>query len=119
MSYFNDEAKRRGLLLIAISRGTAPNSTTVPSLIIEGLRGDGFDVTDFHPSAVTAEEVRRSRRTVTIGTSLPDGEPAASSRTDRWDDVPPATRDYAAARRSLKSHVAVLLDQLGPASVPR
>ena len=43
-SYFNQLAAKRGLRLRAISRGSAPDSTTVPPPIIAGLRTDGVDV---------------------------------------------------------------------------
>lgn len=76
-SYFNQLAQERGLPFRAVSRGSAPNSTTVPHEIIQSLRGDGFDVSAFHPSAVSASDVSASQRVITIGTSLPpDVQPA-------------------------------------------
>jgi hypothetical protein len=54
VSHFNQLAQERRLPFRAVSRGTAPDSTTVPSAIIQGLRGDGFDVSWFHPSQASA-----------------------------------------------------------------
>jgi DNA-binding beta-propeller fold protein YncE/protein-tyrosine-phosphatase len=111
-SYFNELAKKRHLPFHAIARGTAPNSTTVPPSIIEGLRSDGFDVANVHPAAITAAEVIDSRRVILINTELPAGMSDASRSIERWTDVPPASVNYEAARDSLTSHVERLIDQL-------
>jgi len=113
VSYFNQLATQRGLHVRAVSRGTAPDSTTVPLAIIQGLRGDGFDVSGFHPSTVKPSDAVSSQRVVTIGVILPpDVQVAAKTKPDQWNDVPAASVDYAAARDSLKAHVKQLIDQL-------
>jgi arsenate reductase len=116
-SYFNQLAEERGLRWRAISRGSAPDSATVPDLIAAKLRADAIDVSDFRPVKVEATEVAEATRVVTIGTDLPAGVPAEAQRIERWNDVPPASTSYDAARTSLKAHVAELLDRLsrGPA----
>jgi protein-tyrosine-phosphatase len=112
-SYFNQLAQERRLPYRAVSRGTAPDSTRVPPAIIEGLRGDGFDVSSFHPSAVRASDVIASQRVITIGTALPtDAQATAQSKIEEWNDVPPASVDYGAARDSLKAHIKKLAEQL-------
>jgi protein-tyrosine-phosphatase len=112
-SYFNQLARERRLHFRAVSRGSAPNSTTVPPAIIQGLRGDGFDVSSFHPSAVRASDVSASQRVITIGTALPtDAQATAQPKIEQWDDVPPASFDYSAARDSLKGHIEKLVEQL-------
>jgi arsenate reductase (thioredoxin) len=111
MSYFNRLAQERGLPYRAVSRGTAPDSTTVPRKIIEGLKADGFDVAGFHPVAVKAADVSASRRVVTIGVTLPADAEASQSKMEKWDDVPPAV-DFSVTRDSLMSHVKKLVDQL-------
>src|SRR5258708_18706422 len=94
-SYFNQLAQERGLPFRAVSRGTALDSTTVPPAIIQGLRGDGFDVSSFHPLAVKASDVSASQRVITIGATLPsDAQPVAHRKTEQWNDVPPASVDY-------------------------
>src|SRR5262249_13106961 len=70
-SYFNERAARPPLPFRAISRGLAPDSTSVPDAIRSGLHTDGFDVGDFRPAAVTADDVAASLEVVTIGTDLP------------------------------------------------
>jgi arsenate reductase len=112
-SYFNQLVQERRLPFRAVSRGTAPDSTTVPPAIIQGLRGDGFDVSSFHPSAVRASDVSASQFVITIGATLPtDIQSAARSKIEQWNDVPPASVDYAASRDSLKAHIKRLVEQL-------
>lgn len=112
MTYFNRLAQERGLPYRAISRGTAPDSTTVPSKIIQGLKTDGFDVSAFHPAGVKAADVSVSQRVITIGVTLPAAADAGRSKTERWDDVPPASVDFSASRDALMAHVTKLLDRL-------
>jgi hypothetical protein len=113
-SYFNQMAQERGLSYRALSRGTAMDSTTVPPPIIAALKSDGFDVSAFHPAAVSAEDVSTSLRVVTIGTALPKNAGNPGALVEHWTDVPAASVDYAAARISLKRHIGALLDQLAP-----
>jgi protein-tyrosine-phosphatase len=111
-SYFNQVASQRGLPFRAVSRGTAPNSNTVPQPIVAGLQADGVDVSDFHPSKIAATDVVDAARVVAIGTELPADAKTEEPRIERWNDVPPASTSYDAARTSLKAHVAELLDRL-------
>jgi arsenate reductase (thioredoxin) len=111
MSYFNRLAEERGLPYRAVSRGTAPDSTTVPLKIVEGLKKDGFDVSGFHPTGVKAADVSASQRVITIDVVLPAEAQASGSKTEKWDDVPTAV-DFNVARDSLMGHVKKLVDQL-------
>jgi arsenate reductase (thioredoxin) len=47
-----------------------------------------------------------------IGTDLPARVGGDEQRIERWNDVPPASTSYDAARSSLKAHVAKLLERL-------
>ena len=111
-SYFNQLAAQRGLPFRAVSRGVAPDSTTVPKPIVAGLHADGVDVSDFHPSKFAVADVVDAARVIAIGTELPADTGAGRLRVERWNDVPPASTSYDAARSSLKAHVAELLDRL-------
>jgi arsenate reductase (thioredoxin) len=111
-SYFNQLAAQRRLPFRAISRGTAPNSTTVPAPVVAGLESDGLELGEFRPLPVSAEDVSAAGRIVVIGTDLPAGNEAASSRLERWNDVPAASVSYGAARDSLKAHIEDLLQRL-------
>lgn len=111
-SYFNQVASERGLPFRAVSRGTAPDSTTVPPAIIEGLRQDGFDVAAFHPVVVDVADVAASRRVILINTMLPAAKQMAGVESEQWNDVPPASADYAAAREALRRHIDRLVEDL-------
>jgi arsenate reductase len=111
-SYFNQLASQRGLPWRAVARGSAPDSTTVPTPIAAALRADGIDVGDFHPAKIDAADTADAARIVAIGTDLPAGVRTDEQRIERWNDVPPAGTSYEAARSSLKAHITELLEQL-------
>ncbi len=112
VNYFNELSLARGLPFRAISRGTTPDSTTVPPTIVHGLRNDGFDVSGYKPAALTAADVTASGRMILIDTDLASNMPNPSKAPEKWIDVPPASVNYEAAREALKTHVANLLDRL-------
>lgn len=112
-TYFNQLAAQRGLPFHAIARGKAPDSDSAPPAIAAALRAEGFDVSSFHPAAVTAADLEASVQVVTIGTSLMEGLQADPAKAARWDDVPAASEDFAAASAALKGHVAQLVERLG------
>jgi arsenate reductase len=112
-SYFNQEAAKLGLPYRAISRGVAPDSTTVPQPIVEGLRADGIDVSGFHPAAVKATDAAASQRVVTIGATLStEVQKAAGPGIEQWNDVPRPSEGFAMARDSIKAHVHQLIEKL-------
>lgn len=111
-SYFNEIARERGLPFVAIARGTAPNSTTVPSSIVAGLRTDGVDVSTYRPLAINAQELVLAKQVVLIETSLPHELRPKPAQVLDWNDVPPASVNFEAARESLKGHVDRLVSDL-------
>lgn len=111
-SYFNRLASERRLAYHAVSRGTAPNSTTVPPAIVAGLRSEGFDVAEFHPAAISASDVAASRRVILINTTLSGEAQPSGVALEQWMDVPAASEDYAAASAALRKHVEALVDDL-------
>lgn len=96
----------------AVSRGSAPDSNTVPTPIVAGLRTDGVDVSDFRPAAVSEADVAASARIVAISTALPSDVDAPAAKVERWDDVPAASVNYGAARNALKAHVEQLMERM-------
>ena len=111
-SYFNQLAAQRGLPWRAVARGIAPDSTTVPKRIAAALLAEGVDVSEFRPAKVDATDAAEAVRIVMIGTDLPARVRGDEQRIERWNDVPPASTSYDAARSSLKTHIAELLEQL-------
>jgi arsenate reductase (thioredoxin) len=88
-SYFNQLATEQGLPWRAVARGSAPGSTKID-----------------------AADAAEAARIVVIGTDLPAGVRADEQRIERWNDVPPASSGYDAARSSLKAHIRELLERL-------
>jgi arsenate reductase (thioredoxin) len=114
-SYFNQIARQRNLPFVAIARGTAPNSTTVPAAIVAGLRTDGVDVSAYRPLPVVAHDLASARQIVLIETALPAALQAKAVPMLDWNDVPPASVNFAAARQALENHVGRLVDDLAKA----
>lgn len=85
-SFFERMAKERGIVVRAVSRGTAPDAS-VPAAVVEALRGDGFDVAAFKPQRLKEADVLAADRVVAIGVDL--GGVGAKTRAGvvRWDDI--------------------------------
>ena len=111
-SYFNQIARERHLPFLAVSRGIEPDSTTVPPVIVEGLRADGLDVAAFHPIKVNASDVDSARRVIAISVLTPIRIGSNSASILTWDDVPPATLDFKSSGKSIKAHIEELITQL-------
>jgi len=111
-SYFNQLAQARGLPFRAVSRGSAPDSDTVPEFVKKPLMAEGFDVTGFRPQRVTADDIAASDRVIGISTALPADAASPAAKVEQWNDVPAASTDYARSRDSIRSHVADLLERL-------
>jgi arsenate reductase len=111
-SYFNELARERGLSIRAISRGIAPDSDTVPQPIRSRLGAEGFDVSEFRPVALSSTDVANSVRIIAISTSLPASFAAPDPAVEEWQDVPPASSDYAAASSTLRQRVRELLERM-------
>jgi len=111
-SLFNRIAKERGLPFHAVARGVTPEES-VPPKIVYALRRDGVEVAAFKPERLSPMDVSTANRTIGIGVDLSAFSADARGPMERWDDVPPASIDYAASRAALLRHIEVLLDELG------
>lgn len=110
-SLFDRTAEKRGLPFRAVSRGVNPEES-VPPRIAAALHEDGFDIEGFHPKGLATEDISGAKRVIAIGVDLADHANEARVPIQSWDDVPPASVDYAAARAALQHHIDVLLDEL-------
>jgi len=117
-TYFNALAQSRRLPYRAVSRGVAPDSDSVPEFVLTPLKSEGFDVADFHPQRITRDDVAASSRVVVISTAVPADASDAGTKVEQWNDVPPASKDYAKSWDSIKAHVADLLDRLERGKTP-
>jgi arsenate reductase (thioredoxin) len=111
-SYFNELARERGLPFRAISRGSAPDSDTVPDAIRARLGAEGFDVTGYRPVALGSADLASSAHIIAISTTLPASFTVPDERVEEWQDVPPASSDYAAASSRLRQRVRELLERM-------
>jgi arsenate reductase (thioredoxin) len=109
-SYFNEAAQARSLPFRAVSRGSAPDSDTVPDFVKAPLAGEGFDVSDFRPRALTRDDIAASDHVISINTTLPVD--ATASKMEQWNDIPAASTDFAGSRAAIKAHIDELLRRL-------
>jgi protein-tyrosine-phosphatase len=110
-SLFNEAAARRGLQMRALARGVNP-ATSVPAAIAGAMKQDGFEVADFRPQALAEQDVAGAARVVAIGVDLSEHDDVARAPIASWNDVPPASVDYARARDDLARRVEELLDEM-------
>jgi protein-tyrosine-phosphatase len=108
-AHFNRIARERGLPFTAISRGIEVD-TSIPTRIRDGLNLDGLTPTDDIPIGLTADEAGRATKVVAFDT-VPE-ERRGTSEVTYWSDVPPATKDYAAARDVIVRHIDTLVPTL-------
>ena len=109
--YFNQAAAERHLPFKSVARGVRPDAA-VPERILERLKAEGFDAAAFRPRAVASADLSGAARVVTIGVEAAGLPGADDTAPLEWNDVPPASADYAAASRRLRQHVDELLDEL-------
>jgi protein-tyrosine-phosphatase len=108
-AHFNRIASERGLPFTAISRGIEVD-TSIPTRIRDGLNLDGLAPTDDIPIGLTADEASRATKVVAFDT-VPE-ERRGTSEVTYWSDVPPATKEYAAARDVIVRHIDTLVPTL-------
>jgi arsenate reductase len=109
-AYFDTMAVKRGLPFRADSAGTEPNEQPSPA-VVAALQADGIDVAGHQPRLVTVEDLATAYRVISLGCDV-ESIVTSSVQVDRWDDVPPASRDLAASREAIRCHLDALLDQL-------
>src|SRR3712207_5875799 len=115
-AYFDRLAQERGLDYRAASAGTSPDAAPSPA-VVAMLRDEGIDVAGHRPRRLTAEDLTSAHRVISLGCD-PDDLTEGNARVDRWDDVPPASRDLAASRAAIKRHLDALVDELAAGDQP-
>ena len=107
-AYLNRLSVERGLDIRAGAAGIEPEPE-VPSQVREGLRRDGLDVGPHRPRRVTRRALASAWRIVSFGCDLSHVAPPGRA-VERWDDVPPVSDDFPAARDAIVARVTRLLD---------
>lgn len=108
-AYLDRLARERGLNVSARAAGTDPDPEVAPAAA-RGLLEDGIDVRGLRPRRVTRDELAGAWRIVSFGCELTDLAPPGRA-IERWDDVPPVSTDFRAARETIAARVGRLLDQ--------
>jgi protein-tyrosine-phosphatase len=108
-AHFNQIAKERGLPFVAISRGIAVDSS-IPTRIRDGLALEGLAPLNDVPRGLTAEEAIGAIKVFAFD-EVPT-ERTGNADVTYWSDVPPATKDYSAARDAIVRHLDDLLPSL-------
>jgi protein-tyrosine-phosphatase len=115
-AHFNQIAIAQGLPFVAVSRGIEVNSS-IPTRIRDGLSLDGLTPLNDVPRPLTPDEAGAAVKVVAFD-PVPD-ERRGEAEVNYWSDVPPAIRDYAAARDAIVDHVDNLVTRLAQQSPPR
>ena len=115
-AHFNRIAKERGLPYTAMSRGIEVDSS-IPARIRDGLSLDGLAPADDVPRSLTAAEAAGAVRVVAFD-AVPDDKRGVVE-VNYWSDVPPAMKDYAAARDVIVHHIDGLIPALTERPRPR
>jgi len=116
--WFNRLATGRQAPFRAVSRGVAPDDA-VPPAVANNLAADGFDVAGFTPKRLEQTDLAGAVQVVAIGIDSPLFADAKEVPVARWDDIPPASMDYAASRDAMRARMGALLDALLPRSGDR
>ncbi len=111
-AHFNRIAKERGLPYTAISRGIEADSS-IPVRIRDNLNLDGLAPLDDLPQPLTPAEAAGAVKVIAFD-AVPDDKRGVAE-VNYWSDVPPALKDYAAARDVIVHHI----DSLVPALTDR
>jgi arsenate reductase len=114
-AYFDQLVQNRGLPYRAASAGTSPDAVPSPA-VVAMLRDEGIDVAGYRPRRVTTKDLTGAHRVISLGCDLEDLDGGA--RVDRWDDVPPASQNLAAARTAIKQHLDLLVAELAADDSP-
>lgn len=107
--YFNKVAAEQRVPFRAVSAGTDPDKS-VPSHVVAGMRGDGYDVSARTPLRLTPELAAPARIAVSFEPDLSAYVPPGCL-VERWT-VPAVSDDYAIARDAITARVDALMAKL-------
>jgi arsenate reductase len=108
-AYFNKLARERHLNVRAIARGTTPQKDISVSARA-GLKADGVTSDTKRPKALSPKDASQALRIVAF-LPLP-AEYSKMGPVQTWDDVPPTSANYAAARDAILRHLKELFGEL-------
>ncbi|MBX7152372.1 hypothetical protein K1X84_12070 [bacterium] len=110
-TYFQKTAAENNLKWNALSRGTHPDSI-LQLATQRGLEGDGFNTESMKPAVLTENDILKAEIVVTLGCKLPEEFNRFQNKILEWNDVPPISKDYSAARDVIRKNINLLLKSL-------
>ena len=108
-AHFNRIARERGLAYTAISRGIEVDSS-IPTRIRDNLNLDGLAPLNDVPQPLMPSEAAGVLKVIAFD-AVPDDKRGVAE-VNCWSDVPPAMKDYAAARDVIVHHIDDLIPAL-------
>lgn len=106
-AYLNRLSAQLGLDIRATASGVEPEPE-IPTQVCEGLLREGLDVRHHRPRGVTRQELAGAWRVVSFGCDLSHlASPGLA--VERWDDVPPVSDGFPAARDAIARRVDQLI----------
>lgn len=106
-------AAARDITLDCASAGIEPDAD-IPAHVLAGLAADGLGAPTICPARVTPDMIASARIVVSFGCELRELGDSPSVR--RWDDIPPVSDGYAAARDMIVARLPALLDDIAAAA---
>jgi len=110
LEHFRRLAQQRGVDVQADWAGIEPDAV-IPPRVVQGLLGEGIDVSGRRPRQVMRADLECASCVVTFGCELGALESPGPAR-ERWDDVPAVSGGYTPARDVIVARVTGLPDEL-------
>jgi arsenate reductase (thioredoxin) len=107
---FAELAAEKGLDVVAMAAGAAPDAAVWPS-VVDLLRESGIDVAGEQPRALSQTDIEASSRVVTLGCDLAPFD-LGGKTVETWDDLPLASEDLRGAWAAIRVHVAQLVAEI-------
>jgi protein-tyrosine-phosphatase len=107
---FERAAAREGLKVHAVSRGISPDAE-VPDWMRAALRGDGFAIGQWRPTALSPADIHSAYRVVSFDVALPP-DTDAQPTPERWDGLPSVSEDYLTGREAIAARIDELVRDL-------
>ncbi|CAN5780300.1 hypothetical protein BH23CHL7_BH23CHL7_06750 [soil metagenome] len=103
---FRDRVGRSGGTTTATARGINPDDA-IPPTVLTGLRCRGLEPGDSVPQRVSVQDLAGADLVVTFALDL--AHQPATTRRERWDDIPSVSSDFDAAFEAISARVDALL----------
>ena len=106
-AYFNKLAKEKDLNYHAVFRGTEPDQVLTEGTI-DGLTKDGFEINNWKPVGVSAQDIEKAHKVITFDCTIPSEKKL--NLKEEWNGTPSISKDYDVARNAIKKKVEQLVE---------